>query len=55
MRDRYSDKYNWLYGEKSPYLIQHQKNPVNWFTWSPIAFRKAKRENKPIFVSIGYG
>ncbi len=38
----------------SPYLLQHAHNPVNWMPWGPAAFEKAKRENKPIFVSIGY-
>jgi uncharacterized protein len=40
--------------EKSPYLLQHQHNPVDWFAWSAEAFAKARRENKPIFLSIGY-
>lgn len=38
----------------SPYLIQHQHNPVDWYEWSDEAFEKAKTENKPIFLSIGY-
>lgn len=46
---------NRLIAEKSPYLLQHAYNPVNWYTWSDEAFEKAKRENKPVFVSIGYG
>lgn len=45
---------NQLAGEKSPYLLQHQHNPVNWMPWGPAAFEKAKKENKPIFLSIGY-
>lgn len=45
---------NKLGGEKSPYLLQHQYNPVNWYPWGEEAFEKAKRENKPIFLSIGY-
>jgi uncharacterized protein len=45
---------NRLAKEKSPYLLQHQHNPVDWFSWGPDAFEKAKRENKPIFLSIGY-
>ena len=45
---------NQLINEKSPYLLQHAKNPVNWFPWSEEAFKKAKDENKPIFLSIGY-
>lgn len=52
--DRHSNEYNWLVNSKSPYLQQHQSNPVNWLEWSPEAFEKAKRENKPIFLSIGY-
>jgi len=47
-------KYNRLIKEKSPYLQQHAKNPVNWYPWSQEAFSKAKKENKPIFLSIGY-
>ncbi|MED3662961.1 DUF255 domain-containing protein [Ureibacillus sp. FSL K6-8385] len=39
---------------KSPYLKQHETNPVNWLEWSPEAFQKAKREGKPVFLSIGY-
>lgn len=46
---------NRLIAEKSPYLLQHAYNPVNWYTWSDDAFKKAKLENKPVFVSIGYG
>ena len=45
---------NRLILEDSPYLIQHAHNPVDWHTWGPEAFEKAKRENKPIFLSIGY-
>jgi len=45
---------NHLAGEKSPYLLQHQHNPVDWYPWGSAAFEKAKRENKPIFLSIGY-
>jgi uncharacterized protein YyaL (SSP411 family) len=40
--------------EKSPYLLQHANNPVDWYAWSDEAFVKAAAENKPIFVSIGY-
>jgi uncharacterized protein YyaL (SSP411 family) len=47
-------KPNRLIHEKSPYLLQHAYNPVDWFPWGPEAFEKAKRENKPIFLSIGY-
>ncbi len=45
---------NSLIGEKSPYLLQHVWNPVNWYPWGQEAFQKAKMENKPIFLSIGY-
>jgi len=45
---------NRLAREKSPYLLQHAHNPVDWFPWSEEAFAKARRENKPIFLSIGY-
>ena len=45
---------NKLINEKSPYLLQHAYNPVDWYPWSDKAFAKAKKENKPIFLSIGY-
>lgn len=45
---------NRLANEKSPYLLQHQHNPVDWYPWGEEAFEKARRENKPIFLSIGY-
>ena len=45
---------NRLAREKSPYLLQHQHNPVDWFAWGDDAFAKARSENKPIFLSIGY-
>ena len=45
---------NRLIREKSPYLLQHAHNPVDWYPWGPEAFEKALRENKPIFLSIGY-
>jgi uncharacterized protein YyaL (SSP411 family) len=47
-------KPNKLITEKSPYLLQHAYNPVNWHAWNGEAFEKAKREDKPIFLSIGY-
>ncbi len=47
-------KPNRLIGEKSPYLLQHAHNPVNWYPWSSEAFEKAKQEDKPVFISIGY-
>ena len=45
---------NHLRNEKSPYLLQHAENPVNWFAWCDEALEKAHREHKPIFISIGY-
>ncbi len=45
---------NRLSGESSPYLLQHAQNPVDWFPWGGEAFDKAKREDKPILLSIGY-
>jgi len=45
---------NRLAGEKSPYLLQHKDNPVDWYPWGPEAFAKAKAEGKPILLSIGY-
>ena len=45
---------NRLANEKSPYLLQHANNPVNWFPWGDEAFQIAKAENKPVFLSIGY-
>ena len=47
-------KPNRLIDEKSPYLLQHAYNPVDWYPWGTEAFEKAKKENKPVFVSIGY-
>jgi uncharacterized protein YyaL (SSP411 family) len=47
-------KPNRLIKEKSPYLLQHAYNPVDWYPWSDEAFAKAKAEDKPVFVSIGY-
>ena len=47
-------KPNHLIGEKSPYLLQHAYNPVDWYPWGAEAFKKAREENKPILVSIGY-
>ncbi len=45
---------NRLIEQASPYLLQHAHNPVNWYAWSDEAFERAKRENKPIFLSVGY-
>jgi uncharacterized protein YyaL (SSP411 family) len=49
-----SEHVNRLGREKSPYLLQHAHNPVDWFPWGKEAFSKARKENKPIFLSIGY-
>ncbi len=45
---------NHLINEKSPYLLSHAHNPVDWYPWGAEAFEKAKKENKPVFLSIGY-
>lgn len=45
---------NHLHGQVSPYLLQHEENPVDWYPWGEEAFAKAKQENKPVFLSIGY-
>lgn len=45
---------NRLIKEKSPYLLQHAYNPVNWYPWCEEALTKARRQNRPIFLSIGY-
>src|SRR3954453_5356361 len=49
-----SEHTNRLAQEKSPYLVQHAHNPVDWYAWGEEAFAKARRENKSIFLSIGY-
>lgn len=46
--------FNRLIHEKSPYLLQHARNPVDWYPWGEAAFARARREGKPIFLSIGY-
>uniref|UniRef100_A0A3P9MUP8 Spermatosis associated 20 n=1 Tax=Poecilia reticulata TaxID=8081 RepID=A0A3P9MUP8_POERE len=45
---------NRLANERSPYLLQHAHNPVDWYPWGHEAFEKAKKEDKPIFLSVGY-
>ena len=45
---------NHLINEKSPYLLQHVHNPVSWYPWGSEAFETAKREDKPVFLSVGY-
>jgi uncharacterized protein len=52
--DANSRIHNHLVHEKSPYLLQHAENPVDWYPWGEEAFLRADRENKPIFLSIGY-
>lgn len=49
-----SPRQNQLQHEKSPYLLQHAANPVDWLPWGDQALRRAREENKPIFISIGY-
>lgn len=51
---RPSPEHNWLIETNSPYLLQHAHQPVNWYPWTEEAFRRAKSEKKPIFLSIGY-
>lgn len=48
------DKANRLLDEASPYLRQHAYNPIDWYPWGEAAFKKARKENKPIFLSVGY-
>lgn len=50
----HSGKPNRLIDEKSPYLLQHAYNPVDWYPWGEEAFAKAKAEDKPVFLSVGY-
>lgn len=45
---------NRLIGEASPHLLQHAHNPVDWYPWGEEALGRARRENKPIFLSVGY-
>ncbi|MEJ1730499.1 DUF255 domain-containing protein, partial [Escherichia coli] len=47
-------KTNRLIEAKSPYLLQHAYNPVDWYEWGEDAFERAEKENKPVFLSIGY-
>jgi len=53
-KTQHKGKPNHLINEKSPYLLQHAYNPVDWYPWGEEAFQKAAREDKPIFLSIGY-
>ena len=52
--DNQKNRPNRLINEKSPYLLQHAYNPVQWYPWGEEAFEKAKLESKPVFLSIGY-
>ncbi len=54
IRPAQAEHTNRLIHEKSPYLLQHAHNPVDWYPWGEEAFAKARKENKPIFLSIGY-
>ena len=54
MQEKLESKPNRLINEKSPYLLQHAYNPVDWYPWGQEALEKAKAEDKPIFLSIGY-
>ncbi len=47
-------EFNRLIFEKSPYLLQHARNPVDWYPWGDAAFERARAENKPVFLSVGY-
>src|SRR5436309_4875537 len=50
----HSEYTNRLAHESSPYLLQHAHNPVDWYPWGDEAFAKARRDNKPVLLSIGY-
>src|SRR4051812_16842041 len=50
----HSSHTNRLAGESSPYLLLHQHNPVDWYPWGEEALERAKKEDKPIFLSVGY-
>ncbi|MGK5092795.1 thioredoxin domain-containing protein [Deltaproteobacteria bacterium TL4] len=51
---KFSHNYNRLVHEQSPYLLQHQNNPIWWYPWGDDAFKAAREEQKPVFISIGY-
>jgi hypothetical protein len=51
MTDKYTNR---LIEESSPYLLQHAHNPVDWYPWGTEAFERAKNEDKPVFLFIGY-
>src|SRR4029453_303503 len=52
--EKSNKKPNKLINETSPYLLQHAYNPVDWYPWGPQALDKARREDKPILLSVGY-
>ncbi len=52
--EKHKRRPNRLINEKSPYLLQHANNPVDWYPWGAEAFQKAQREGKPVFLSVGY-
>lgn len=52
--DNQKKKPNRLIDETSPYLLQHAYNPVQWYPWGEAAFEKARLEDKPVFLSVGY-
>ena len=54
MSDTAAQPTNRLANETSPYLLQHSRNPVDWYPWGPEAFAEARRRNVPVFVSVGY-
>jgi hypothetical protein len=54
LNENMHNKANRLANEKNPYLLKHAYNPVDWYPWGEEAFTKAKAEDKPIFLSIGY-
>ena len=54
INSRHTNKTNRLIHEKSPYLLQHAYNPVDWYPWGEEAFNKAQRESKAVFLSVGY-
>ena len=54
MSDHQNRQPNRLIEEKSPYLLQHAYNPVHWYSWSEEAFRQAREQDRPIFLSVGY-
>lgn len=54
MKETLTAEGNRLQYEKSPYLLQHARDPIDWWSWRPGAFREAEKEDKPILLSIGY-